>query len=134
MSELSVDDLRAIEDVHSRWIEAELTGDNLAVLRLCSDDIVWIPPDSPLLEGKEAITCWLKATVEVEIKSLEVTDLRIDGNGTLAYKTGKYSTVYTAAGSSELREVQGTHLWILKKSAGGDWQASIVTWTSVAPT
>jgi uncharacterized protein (TIGR02246 family) len=110
VSDLPADDLQAIECVHRRWIEAELAGDNLAVLRLCTDDVVWIPPDSPLLEGKEAITRWLKSTVEVEIRSLEVTDIRIAGNTTWAYKTGNYSTAYTGGGSSEVREAKGTHL------------------------
>jgi uncharacterized protein (TIGR02246 family) len=129
VSELSSNDVRAIEEVHRRWMEAELAGDSLAVLRLCTDDIVWIPPDIPLLEGKEAISIWLKSTEEVQIKRLEVTDLGIAGNQTWAYKTGNYSTAYTASGSSEVREAKGTHLWILKKSASGTWLVAIVTWS-----
>jgi uncharacterized protein (TIGR02246 family) len=75
VSELSSHDLQAIADLHKRWIDAELAGDSLAVLRLCTDDVVWIPPDSPVLEGREAIIRWLKRA-EVQIISIEISDLR----------------------------------------------------------
>jgi len=91
---------------------------------------VWIPPDSPALEGREAITRWLKGT-EVEIKSIEVTDLRIRGNGTVAYKTGNYFTAYKVSSSSEVIGVKGTHLWILQKFGNGEWRVAIVTWSSI---
>ena len=130
MSDLSSNDLQAIEDIHKRWIDAELAGDSLEVLRLCTDDVLWIPPDSPVLEGKEAITRWLKGT-EVEIKSLEVTDFRIGGSGTVAYKIGNYTTAYKARGSSEVSRVKGTHLWILQKIRNGEWRVAIVTWSSI---
>jgi uncharacterized protein (TIGR02246 family) len=128
--ELSSNDLQAIEDIHKRWIDAELAGDGLELLRLCTDDVVWIPPDFPVLEGREPITRWLKGA-EVEIKSIEVTDLRIGGSGTVAYKTGNYTTAYKAVGSSEVRGVKGTHLWILQKIAKGEWRVAIVTWSSM---
>lgn len=130
MSGLSSNDLQAIMDVQKRWIEAELAGDSLAVLRLCMDDVVWIPPDSPMLGGREAITRWLKGK-KVEIKSIEVTDVRIGGSGTVAYKTGNYTTRYIAVGRSEVVEVKGTHLWILQKMANSDWRVAIVTWSSL---
>jgi ketosteroid isomerase-like protein len=82
-----------------------------------------------MLDGKEAIAQWLKGT-EVEIRRLEVTDLRIGGSKSVAYKTGNYETLYLSEGSSEVREAKGTHLWVLKKSPGGDWLVAIVTWTS----
>ena len=122
--------MQAIEDLHKRWMEAERSGDSLAVLRLCTDDVVWIPPNSPVLEGREAIMRWLKRA-EVEIGSLEVTELRIGGSGTAAYKTGNYTTGYKACGNSEVSGVKGTHLWILKRMANGDWQVAIVTWSLI---
>jgi uncharacterized protein (TIGR02246 family) len=130
VSELSSNDLEAIADLHNRWLEAERSGNSLAVLRFCTDDVVWMPPDSTILEGKEAITRWMKYT-NVEIKSLELTDIRIDGSGTVAYKTANYSTAYLAEGDSEVSRVKGSHLWILKKFSHGDWRVAIVTWSSV---
>lgn len=98
MSELSSNDLQAIEGVHNRWIEAELAGDGLAVLELCTDDVVWMPSGSPVVEGREAIARLMEGA-KAEIRSLEITDLRIGGSGTVAYKTANYSTTYAVEGS-----------------------------------
>jgi uncharacterized protein (TIGR02246 family) len=128
--ELSSNDLQAIKDVHNRWIEAELAGDSLALLQLCTDDVVWIPPDSPVLEGRESITRWLKGA-KAEIKNIQITDLRIGGSGTMAYKRGNYTTIYKGSGSKEVMEARGTHLWILQKMGNGEWLVAIVTWNSI---
>ena len=130
MLELSSSDLQTIEDVHRLWTQAELAGDSLAVLRMCTDDVVWIPPDSPVLEGREAIKRWLKRT-EVEIKNLEISDVRIYGSGTVAYKTGNYNTTYRIGDSTEVMGMRGTHLWILHRTGNSEWRVAIVTWSSI---
>lgn len=130
-SELASEDVRAIEDLHNRWIEAELAGNSAAVLRLCTEDVVWVPPDSPLLEGRDEISEWLQSA-EVEIRSLEISDLRIRGGGTVAYKTANYTTTYRPAGSSDLIEAKGTHLWILRKVGKLGWRVALVTWSAPA--
>lgn len=130
MWELLSSDLQAIEEIHKRWIEAELAGDSLAVLRLCTDDVLWIPPDAPLLEGKQAIARWLKVA-EVEIESLEISGLRIGGGGTVAYKTANYTTAYVAEDSSDVSSVRGTHLWVLRKMENHEWRVAIVSWSLI---
>lgn len=127
MSELSRDDMQAIEKVHNRWLEVERASDSLAVLQLCTDDTMWVPPNSPALVGQQAIMQWLRGT-EVEIISLEITNLHIGGSGTVAYKTSNYSTAYVVADSSGISRVKGTHLWILHKLPDSGWKVAIVTW------
>ncbi|HKR61446.1 MAG TPA: DUF4440 domain-containing protein [Pyrinomonadaceae bacterium] len=128
MASLPGVDLQAIEEVHNRWLDLERAGDGLAVLQLCTDDVVWIPPNSHVLVGQPAITQWLKSE-EVEIISLETTDLRIVGSGTVAYKTSNYSTAYVAADRAEITKAKGTNLWILHKLPDSGWKVAIVTWS-----
>ena len=99
MSEFPEQDVRAIQDIHHRWLSVERKGNPVGVLQWCTEDVRWIPPDSPLLAGKEAIRKWLESD-KVEIKSLEVANLQIRGSGSLAYKTGDYSTSYVEPHSS----------------------------------
>ena len=47
-------DIEAIEQIHRRWIEAELSGNALEVLRFCTDDVRWMVRGSEVLVGKEA--------------------------------------------------------------------------------
>ncbi len=124
-------DVRAIQDIHHQWLNEERRGNPVAVLQWCTEDVRWIPPDSPVLAGKEAIRKWLK-TDEVEIKSLEVTNLQIHGSGSVAYKTGDYSTSYVEPHSSEIYRVKGTHLWVLHKSSDDEWKVAVVAWNSTS--
>ena len=39
MNELTEDERRQIEQIHSSWIEFELTGANHNLMTLCADDI-----------------------------------------------------------------------------------------------
>lgn len=129
MSKFPEQDVRAIQDIHYRWLSEERQGNPVGVLQWCTEDVRWIPPDSPLLAGKEAIRKWLESD-KVEIKSLEVANLQIHGSGSLAYKTGDYSTSYVEPHSSEIYRVSGTHLWVLHKSSDQEWQVAVVAWNS----
>lgn len=128
VSKLSNTDQQAIEQVHDRWIADELANNSMGILQLCTDDVMWIPPDFPALVGKEAIRQWLSAA-DVEIKDVHVASLRIDGDGSVAYLTSNYSTTYIAERSAVMAKVDGTHLWILRKMADGEWKVAIITWS-----
>ena len=132
MSELSAVDLQAIEQLHTRWIDYERAGDNLSLLRLCTDDVMWLPPNSPALIGQQAIIQWLRSS-EAKIVNLEITDLRIRGSGSLAYKTSNYSTAYVGTDSPETKSVKGSHVWILHKLTEGGWKVALVTWSTFEP-
>ncbi len=130
MSELSNRDLQNIRDLHDLWIAKELEGDALGVLQLCTDDVQWLAPNSELLTGKVAAK-ELLAEPGVEIREIQTGNIRIRGSGSFAYKTATYSTRYAIAGSSEVRVMRGTHLWILRKT-GSEWQVALVTWQPAA--
>ena len=125
MSDFPEQDVRAIQEIHNRWLHEERTGNPAGVLQWCTEDVKWILPDSPVLAGKEAIRKWLESN-EVEIKSLEVTNLQIHGSGSVAYKIGDYSTSYVDPHSSEIYRASGTHLWVLHKSSDDEWQVAVV--------
>ena len=110
VSEFPEQDVRTIRDIHHHWLSEERRGNPVAVLQWCTDDVRWIPPDSPVLAGKEAIRKWLESN-KMEIKSLESTNLQITGSGSVAYKTGDYSTTFVDPNNSEIYRVSGTHLW-----------------------
>ena len=129
MNDLSSQDLAAIQDVHNRWIKAELNGDYSQVVDLCTDDIVCIPPTTPPLTGKPAIAAYLSNNT-VELKDIQAEGLVIDGTDSIAYLTSTYHTSFTIGAESHLEQVTGTHLWILRKTGDGSWRVAIVTWSS----
>lgn len=129
MSELSDQDLEAIEAIHNRWIREELAGNSARVIELCTDDVRWIPPNAPPLVGKEAIAQYLSDST-VRLKDVHVGDLVIHGSKSVVYLTGNYHSRFVVESGSEMQEATGTHLWILRKTVGGAWRVAIVAWSS----
>ncbi len=129
MFQLPEQDVAAIEEVHDRWIAAELTEDLSRVIELCTEDVSWIPPNAAPISGKEAIIRYLSENNAI-LKDIQVEDLVIRGSGSLAYLTSNYRTRFVDAGGSEIQVATGTHLWILRRSEDGRWRVAIVTWSS----
>ncbi len=119
-------DIDAIEQIHHRWIEAELSGNALQVLRFCTDDVRWMVPGAEVLVGKEAAS--LLVHTGTEIIDIQTADLEVCGSGDVAYKTSKYTTRFVAEGTDSEQVARGSHLWILHKQDDEEWEVALVTW------
>ena len=128
MSELSNQDVDAIEEVHNCWIREELAGNSAQVIELCLNDVMWIPPNARPLVGKEAIEQYLSESSE-ELKDVNVKEVMIRGSGSVAYLTSCYHSRFVVEGQTEMQEAAGTHLWVLHKTEGGEWRVAIVAWS-----
>ncbi len=124
---LTSEDARAIEGLHDRWMSDELAGNTTAVLDLCADDVVWLPPGAPPLRGKRQILEWLSGPT-VRLESLRLFNLEIRGGSATAWKTCEFESVLRAAGTPGAVTVRGAHLWVLDKGPTG-WRIVAVTWT-----
>ena len=124
---LADEDVRAIEAIHERWMADELAGDATAVLRLCTEDVVWMPPGARLLRGRQTILNWLSGP-PVQIHDLRLSNLEIAGDGRVAWKTCEFVTTYQLNGAHPTVD-QGSHLWILRKDDHGVWRVVVATWT-----
>ncbi len=128
MTEISQQDLSKIKDVHDLWIAKELEGNGSEVIDLCTHDIQWLRPNKPPIVGKQEITKYLD-THSTKIESIDISDVCIRGNDSLAYLISNYRTHYLIEGHPEPHESTGTHLWILRKE-GDDWRVAVVTWSA----
>ena len=127
MNELTKDDLREIEQIHSNWIEYEVAGDSHSIIALCADDIELCPPDERPLLGRAAVSAQMARGMK-KIHSIEITDRRIQGSNEIAYLTASYRTTFSSAEDSICRQTLGSHLWILRKRTGV-WVVTLVSWS-----
>jgi ketosteroid isomerase-like protein len=116
-------DYQRILELHNLWIEAELRGDIQSMLRICSEEIRFYPPDSAPVEGKSAVSVLLQSDQQ-NIERIEIKDLLIEVSGNLAYKTASFATHV----QSEPSLYEGNHLWILRREEF-DWRILIVSWS-----
>jgi ketosteroid isomerase-like protein len=98
-------------------------------LDLCTDDVVFLPPNGPPLLGKEVIGQWLSSSGD-QIQDIQISNLKIDGAESVSYLTANYATSYTISAAAATSKAQGVHLWILRKLNSGDWKVAVVMWSS----
>ena len=127
MSELSANDRVLIADLHKKWMSEELIGNSTNVIEFCTDDVMWMPPQSPPLLGKEAVFHYLKETWSF-IKDVKISNLSIKGNEGVAYLTSDYLSHFVPQGETATHEANGAHLWVLEKK-GRVWLVAIVAWS-----
>lgn len=125
---LSDTDVEAIRILERRWLSEELAGNLDGVLELCSEDIEWLPPGLPALMGKTAIRTGLKHP-NTRIEEISLSNVRLRGNESLAYKVADFRTRYVPAGSNSSSTIMGNHLWILRRAPQSFWQVTVVAWT-----
>jgi len=128
MAELTEDDVREIEQIHSSWIEYEIAGEGHNLMTLCADGIELWPPDAEPLVGRAAFSVQM-AHGTTSIHHIEITGRRIRGSNEIAYLTANFKTTFSPQEDSTPRQVSGSHLWILRKRAG-KWLVHLVSWSS----
>jgi ketosteroid isomerase-like protein len=127
MDKLTEDAVRQIEQIHSKWIEFEVAGEDQRLLTLCADDIELWPPDACPVIGLAAVSAQL-ARGSARIHNVEISDRRIRGSNEIAYLTASYKTTFSLAEDSTPGQALGGHLWILQKR-GGTWLVTLVSWS-----
>jgi ketosteroid isomerase-like protein len=127
MDELTKNDIREIEQIHSSWIEFEVAGQWDGQMSLCADDIELWPPDERPLFGRTAVSAQI-AHGTTRIQLIKISDCRIRGSNEIAYLTASYKTTFSSEEDPTPRQALGSHLWILRKQAG-TWVVAIVSWS-----
>jgi uncharacterized protein (TIGR02246 family) len=127
-TKLSVEDLGAIEALHEQWVANERAGNAKAVLDLCDEDVLWLPPGGRPMRGKQAILHWLSSPA-APIQELRLSNLEIAGDGRVAWKTCEFVTTWQPPNAHPPITERGSHLWVLHKTDAGHWRVVVATWT-----
>jgi ketosteroid isomerase-like protein len=129
MAEVSERVRQAVMAVQQHWVDRELAGDVVGVLALCTDDVIWLPPNGPALRDKNSVAAWLAALPENRVRRIEITNVYIDSSGGLAYKVADFTTWLDTVGQASDEPVKGSHLWVLREVSPGEWRVAVVAWS-----
>lgn len=111
----------AIEATVDRYVTASNEGDAEELAALYADDAVLLPPDHEPIHGREAIgEFWQQGTDA----GLEVTTLRLEVDGDLAYLIGRYRLPPTAQEEAD----SGQYVLCLKRQEDGTWKLTADIW------
>jgi uncharacterized protein (TIGR02246 family) len=111
----------AIEATVDRYVAASNQGDAAALTALYAEDALLLPPDHEPIHGREAIgVFWSQGTDT----GLEVSTLRLEVDGDLAYMVGRYRLPPTEQEEAD----SGQYVLCLKRQGDGTWKLTADIW------
>lgn len=96
------------------------------IVSLYADNSVFMPPNAPLMRGREPLQSFYSGIVERAAK-LELTPEEVNGHGPLAFESGTYSLTYEKGDRD-----RGKYVRILRNTAG-HWRMEKMIWSSDFP-
>jgi ketosteroid isomerase-like protein len=126
---LSDADRTALAQLREGFIQATLARDFDRILATRTEDIVWMPPNAPIVSGKSEVRQWLEAGPRAV--GFELTPTRLEGDDDLAFERGRF--VYRALMGADTVTDAGKYLVILRRQADGAWLLAVEMWNSDAP-
>ena len=123
---LTDQDIAAIRETLDPWIQACIDEDWDRLLSLCTDDIVFMPPDAPMAEGRGAARAYLDTYPD--IKAFTASFTHIEGRGDLASARGTYTTTVEVEGNAVT--MIGKFVDTFRKEPDNSWHYTSVIWNN----
>lgn len=124
-------DVSAIKGTITPWIDACLTRNWDKLLALCTDDVVFLPPDEPVVAAGQ-VRPWLENYPE--IKAFDVEFDHVEGQDQIAVARGRFTITVMPEGAPAPMTVNGKFTDTFRKDDQGKWRYASVTWNSSLPT
>ena len=115
----------AIAALIQPWTGACLARDWDALLALCTDDIVFSPPNEPAVEGAAARP-WLEKFPSIKSMGWDIDHLEAVGD--LAWLRGWVKMTIDVAGQTIAFD--GKYTDVARRDADGTWRMALVMWSS----
>jgi ketosteroid isomerase-like protein len=124
---LSPADVSAIRGIREPWIKACVTRNWDALLGLCTDDVVFQPPNEAVVQGNR-VRPWLEGFPTIKAMDWDIE--HTEGNGDLAWLRGWVNMTLDVSGQ-QIR-FNGKYTDVCRKQSGS-WRIALVMWSSNDP-
>lgn len=121
-------DVSAINAAYERSVATQKDGDIDGWLALFSEDIVFMPPDQTIVEGKEAIRAIVEPFQEqfnIE-ESTSLDEIQVSGDWAFTRGTRDFRATPKAGGDTMQQRVKFVH--VLRRHSDGTWKFSRWIW------
>lgn len=124
---------RIIEENEHKFVEAALQGDAAAAAALCTENTYLLPPNSEMIQGKQATEeFWSAAWSQIKVTDFDMIIVELYGSGDIVYEIGTYNLTIQPEGQEPIKE-KGKYLSIWKKMPDGSWKRHIDIWNTSMP-
>ena len=123
-------DVKAIKEYFQRYVAAAKAGDLDAYRKFWTDDVVWMPPGAPLVEGIEA--CMERAQPQFEelIQEEAITVKEIKFGPSFTFVRVDYTYKGTPKTDAKAVEEDGKGVFLMKRKSDGSWVSTHCVWNS----
>jgi uncharacterized protein (TIGR02246 family) len=115
-------EVEAIQELLSTAGDAVNAGDVAAEIGRFTEDGIYMWPDVPSIEGREALQEWFQNRFAAVDVRLESTTEEIEVFGDWAFERGSYVAHIRPKGTEEAETLRGKHLNILRRQPDGSWR------------
>jgi ketosteroid isomerase-like protein len=126
VEEFTTADSAAIRQVDADYVAAFNAKDMDKMLALYTDNSVFMPPNKPMLRGKDPLKSFYNDLISQGATDLKMDPVDIAGHGPIGYQSGTFSLV---SGPTHDR---GKFLFVMRKM-GDKWLFQHTIWSSDLP-
>lgn len=129
-------DSEALMELSREWSDLVSSGNLESAMEFWADDAVMLPPEFPILEGKEAIREYVEAAAEMPgfRISWEPISAHISAAGDMAYMIERNVTQFDGPDGNRVT-VHGKVVTVWRRDEDGNWRNVVDMWNSApAPT
>jgi uncharacterized protein (TIGR02246 family) len=133
---LSQSDTAAIRRVDAAYVNAWLSNDKAAVLRLFARDAVIVPQNREPIAGHQDMSAfWWPEDGKTTVTSFKNDILETGGSGDLAFSRGTYAFTFDYEINGETRKFsnRGNYLMLFRREKGGEWRITHRMWSDFKP-
>lgn len=119
---------KAIEANAKNFVAAFNRGDAAGVAEIYAVDAKLLPPNGPIVEGRQAIQTFWANAISAGLKIPSITPVDVVASGNLAVDRGTYASTVPAAGGGTTAEA-GKYVVVWKRQ-GRSWKIAYDIWNS----
>ncbi len=120
----------AAQDAHDAYLEAINSNDHDQVLETVTDDIVFLVPNAPAIQGKDAASPWVAGYFEAFETRWQKTSLEFVVADDWAFERYAYRVVNTPRAGGPAFIDTGNGINIYRREDDGVWRVARDTWAS----
>jgi uncharacterized protein (TIGR02246 family) len=129
--EFGMKDQAAIRERSDAFVKAFNAADVNQVLAVYTENSTFMPPNQPVLRGKEPLKTFYEDLLKQGASNLRMEVSEVSGHGPLAYQSGTYEMDLKPA-SGQADHDRGKYLFIARK-LNGNWRYEYMVWNSDLP-
>lgn len=122
---------QAIEAIGKQFTDAYNRGDAAAMAATYTEEARVLPPNGPMIVGREAIQNFWQDVIDAGISDLQLTTLEVGVARDLAYVIDESALTIQPEEGEAIRD-QGKSVVILKRE-NGEWKVAVDIWNSSMP-